>query len=238
MTIAMFEGQRICVVGGTAGIGLAVARYVALEDADVVIAGRDEAKAARIAAGMGLNVEGRAVDVMDESSIEQFFQQLGPIEHLVVTAAQVRGGAFKTGPLSSARYSMEGKFWSQYLCARHAQVSRSIVLFSGILSRRPMVGTSIVGAINGAIEALGRSLALELAPVRVNVVSPGLIQGTEAYAAMSGGARDAMIEGASQRLPARIVGDGDSVAGIVCALMSSSYATGGTIDVDGGGMIA
>jgi NAD(P)-dependent dehydrogenase (short-subunit alcohol dehydrogenase family) len=116
---------------------------------------------------------------------------------------------------------MEGKFWSQYLCARHAQVGRSIMLFSGGYSRRPAQGVSIVAAINGAIEALGRALAVELAPVRVNVVSPGLIQGTAAYAGMPEAARAGMYAGAAARLPAGIVGDADSVAGPALALLAS-----------------
>lgn len=237
MATGQFEEQRICIVGGTAGIGLAIARCLALEDGEVVLAGRDAAKASRIASGIGLNVEGRAIDVLDPASIERFFDELGSIDHLVVTAAQVRGGPFKDGVIENARASMEGKFWSQYLCARHAQVTKSILLFSGTLSRKPMVGTSIIGAVNGAIEALARSLAVELVPVRVNVISPGLIQGTDAYAVMPSEARTSMITGASQRLPAGLVGDGDAVSGIACAVLASPYITGAVVDVDGGGLL-
>jgi len=237
MTTGIFDDQRICIVGGTAGIGLAIARSASIEDASVVVAGRDADKATAVAAKLGLNVEGRAIDILDPASIERFFKELGPVDHLVVTAAQVRGGMFRDGPLENARLSMEGKFWSQYLCARHAQVTRSILLFSGTLSRKPMIGTSIIGAINGAIEALARSLAVEMAPVRVNVISPGLIQRTEAYVAMPDAARDAMIQGASARLPVGLVGDGDSIAGIACALLSSTYVTGTVVDIDGGGLI-
>ena len=144
---------------------------------------------------------------------------------------------FRDGPLENARHSMDGKFWSQYLCARHAQVRQSILFFSGTLSRKPMVGTSIIGAINGAIEALARSLAVELAPVRVNVISPGLVRGTDAYAAMSENARSGMIQGAAARLPTGLVGDGNSIAGIACALLASNYATGSRVDVDRGGLL-
>lgn len=237
MTPGQFEGQRICIVGGTAGIGLAIARSLAIEDADIVIVGRDADRARKIAAAIGLNVQGRAADIMDEAAISALFDDLGPIDHLVVTAAKVSGGPFRDGPIEQARMSMEGKFWSQYLCARHAQARRSILLFAGTLSRKPMAGTAILGAVNGAIEALGRSLAVELAPLRVNVISPGLIQGTNAYAAMPDGARDGMIRNARSRLPAGIVGDADSVAGLACAILASAYITGATFDVDGGGLL-
>jgi NAD(P)-dependent dehydrogenase (short-subunit alcohol dehydrogenase family) len=238
MPIGQFEEQRICIVGGTAGIGLAIARFLALEDGEIVIVGRDAERARKVAGGIGLNVEGRAADMLDEASIAAFFNALGPIDHLVVTAAQVRGGAFRDGTIEQARQSMKGKFWSQYLCARHADVRSSILLFSGTLSRRPMPGTAILGAINGAVEALGRSLAVELAPLRVNVISPGLIQGTDAYVAMPEEERDGMIEGAAARLPAGLVGDADSVAGVACAVLASAYVTGAVFDVDGGGLLA
>ena len=237
MTAGKFEDQRICIVGGTAGIGLAIARVVAMEDAAVVIGGRNIGKAKSVAASIGLNVEGRSLDILDARSVEAFFDSLGEIDHLVVTAAQVRGAMFKTGSIADAETSMRGKFWAQYLCARHAQVTRSILLFSGTLSRKPKVGTSIIGAINGAVDALASSLAVELAPVRVNVISPGLIRGTEAYAAMPPDTRDAMMSGSASRLPAGLVGDGDSVAGIACALMESDYVTGTRVDIDGGGLL-
>lgn len=237
MSVGLFEDQRICIIGGTAGIGLAIARSAAIEDASVIIAGRDKDKAAKAASKLGLNVEGRAIDILDTSSIQRFFVDLGDIDHLVVTAAQVRGGMFKDGSIEDARHSMEGKFWSQYLCAKHAQVTRSILLFSGTLSRKPMVGTTIIAAVNGAIEALGRSLAVKLSPVRVNIIAPGLVQETDAYAAMPHDSRAGMIQSAAARLPARLVGDGDSIAGIACALLASPYATGSRVDVDGGGLL-
>jgi NAD(P)-dependent dehydrogenase (short-subunit alcohol dehydrogenase family) len=215
-----FAGQRIAVIGGTSGIGAAIARLAAEAGADVIAAGRND------------------LDIGVESSIRDYFAALGPVDHLVVTAAFVRPGPFRTGDVAHTRSSMDGKFWSQYLCARYAQVGRSIMLFSGAYSRRPAKGMSILTAINAGIEALGRALALELAPIRVNVVSPGLIQGTAAYDAMPPAAREAMYAGAAARLPAGIVGDADSVAGPALALLASPYATAAVLDIDGGALIA
>jgi NAD(P)-dependent dehydrogenase (short-subunit alcohol dehydrogenase family) len=220
MTASSLAGQKIAVIGGTSGIGAAIARHAAQAGAEVIAAGRHH------------------LDIGQEASIRDYFAALGPIDHLVVTAAFVQPGAFRTGDLAAARRSMEGKFWSQYLCARHAQVSRSILLTSGAYSRRPAKGMSILAAINGAVEALGRALAVELAPVRVNVVSPGLIQGTAAYAGMPEAARTGMYAAAAARLPAGLVGDADSVAGPALALLASPYATGTVLDIDGGGLLA
>jgi len=229
----IFEGQRV-VVGGTAGIGAAIARSAAVEGAAVVAAGRRGSE--QVITGQS-GIEAQSIDIASEGSIRDFFAALGAVDHLVVTAAFVRPGPFKTGTLEDARASFEGKFWSQYLCAKYAEVRRSILLFSGAYSRRPQPGVSIVPAVNGAVEALGRALAVELAPVRVNVMSPGLIQGTDAYARMPDTARQGMYEGAAKRLPTQLVGDADSVAGPALALMTSPYATGTVLDIDGGGLL-
>ena len=238
MTAQDFAGQRICVVGGTAGIGLAIARRVAAGGGALVVAGRDLQRAQASAAHLGRAAIGLAVDVDRPDAIETFFKDLGAIDHLVTTAGKVMPGPFKTGFIEDARASMASKFWSQYLCARHAEVKRSILLVSGTLSRNPMSGTAALGAVNGAVEALGRSLALELAPVRVNVLSPGLVRGTEAFAAMPASDREAMFTSMAKALPAGLVGDPDSVAIVAAALLASPYATGAVVDVDGGGLIA
>jgi NAD(P)-dependent dehydrogenase (short-subunit alcohol dehydrogenase family) len=218
-SVSHLEGQKIAVIGGTSGIGAAIARQAGQGGATVIAAGRQQ------------------LDISDEASIRSYFQALGPIDHLVITAAFVAPGPFRTGDVARARISMEGKFWSQYLCARHAEVTRSILLFSGAYSRRPAKGMSILSATNAAIEALGRALAVELAPVRVNVVSPGLVQGTAAYDGMSEAARTGMFASVAARLPAGIVGDPDSIAGPAIALLASPYATGTVLDIDGGGLL-
>jgi NAD(P)-dependent dehydrogenase (short-subunit alcohol dehydrogenase family) len=220
VTATDFSGQTIVIIGGTSGIGAAMARMAEAAGAVVIAAGRQQ------------------IDIRREDSIKTYFGKLGGIDHLVVTAASVRPGPFRGADSTNARLSMDGKFWSQYHCAKYAQVSRSIMLFSGVLSRRPAAGMSILAAVNGAIEALGRALAVELAPVRVNVVSPGLVRGTGAYSAMPEAARDAMYAAAAARLPAGMVGDAGAIAGPALALLASPYATGTVLDIDGGGLLA
>jgi NAD(P)-dependent dehydrogenase (short-subunit alcohol dehydrogenase family) len=232
-------GQTVCVIGGTSGIGAAIGARARRAGAYVVITGRDGERAQRIASDTdAIGMRGLALDILDPAAITAFFTALGPVDHLVTTAAQVRGGAFRTGPLYDARGSFEGKFWSQYLCARQATVRSSILLCSGTLSRRAWSGTAALAAVNGAVEALGRALAVELAPVRVNVLSPGLVQGTAAYDAMPTISRDAMFEVAARRLPAGHVGIADRPAIPALSLMESDYAMGVALDIDGGGLLA
>ena len=230
------EGQTICVVGGTAGIGRAIAVCAVAAGAAVMIAGRTPARSAEVARKIGASGSG-TVDLMDASSTADFLAAVGPVDHLVLTAAQVRASAFRDGE-EAARFSFEGKFWAQHRCARLADVRRSILFCSGTLSRRAFPGTSALAAVNGAIEALGRALAVELAPVRVNVLSPGFVRDTDAYGGMPEAAREGVFADAASRLPVGLVGDPDSVAGPAVALLASPYATGVVLDIDGGGLLA
>lgn len=230
------EGQSVCIVGGTAGIGRAIAVRAIAAGASVTIAGRTAERATQVADAIGAAGSG-VLDVTNEGSISAFFAALGSVDHLVIAAAQTRGGSFRDDE-AAARFTFEGKFWAQHRCARLARVHRSILLTSGTLSRRAVPGTSAIAAVNGAVEALGRALALELAPVRVNVLSPGIVRDTEAYAGMPEEAREGMFAAASARMPAGLVGGPDSVAGPAVALLASPYATGVVLDIDGGGLLA
>ena len=217
-------------------MGRAIADGAARSGAAVVVVGRSAERAAAVAAEIGHGCRGEAGDVLDEAQARTLFASIGAVDHLVIAAASVRPGPFR-GDETAARASFEGKFWLQHRCARLAQAGGSILMFSGAYSRRPVPGMSAVAAVNGAVEALGRALALELAPVRVNVISPGLVQGTEAFAGMPEEARRGMIAGAAARLPAGLVGDAESVAGVALAILASPYMTGSVVDVDGGGLL-
>jgi NAD(P)-dependent dehydrogenase (short-subunit alcohol dehydrogenase family) len=133
---------------------------------------------------------------------------------------------------------MESKFWGSYRVARAAKINEggSLTFVSGFLSVRPSATSVLQGAINAALEALARGLALELAPIRVNAVSPGLIA-TPLWSGMADEKRDAMFASAAQRLPARRAGKAGDIANAVLFLVQTSFATGSTVRVDGGGAI-
>ena len=166
-------GKTVVVVGGSSGIGLSTAETAKREGAEVVIASRSAEKLK--AATDRLGVKGIQADVTSDDSIANLFRQCGPVDHVVVTAAQLKTGPFKTVAMDDVRATMEGKFWGAWRCARSADIKPggSLTLVSGFLSIRPRPNSAIVGAANGALELLTRSLALDLAPVRVNCVSPG-----------------------------------------------------------------
>ena len=228
--------KKVVVVGGSSGIGLSTAEMAKRAGAEVVIASRSAEKLN--AAASKLSVKAIATDVTSDESVTNLFKQCGPVDHVVVTAAQLRTGPFKTVSMDDVRATMEGKFWGAWRVARAAEIRAggSLTLVSGFLSIRPRPNSAIVGASNGALESLTRALALELAPVRVNCVSPGVID-TPIRAAMPEATRKDMLDKAAAALPVRRVGLGEDIAQQILAFMTNGLATGSIVYLDGGGLI-
>lgn len=172
-----------------------------------------------------------------EQAVQAFFAETGELDHLVVTAATGVAGSFLELETPSFRQIFDSKFWGQYFAARYgAQRIReggSITFFSGVAATKPVDGLSAYAAVNGAVEALCRSLAVELAPLRVNAVSPGIVD-TPAYAGMSPAERKRMFDALAARLPARRIGRPEDAAAAVISLMKNGYVTGSVVHVDGG----
>ena len=232
----LLAGKKVVVVGGSSGIGFSTAELAKREGADVVIVSRNADRLG--AAAEKLGARAIVADVTNDKSIEDLFRACGPVDHVVVTAAQLRSGPFKTVAMEDVRSTMEGKFWGAWRVARSAEIRAggSLTLVSGYLSIRPRPNSAIVGAANGAIESPARSLALELAPVRVNAVSPGIID-TPIRAAMSEAARLDMLAKMAAALPVGRVGVGEDIARQILAFMTIGFATGSIVYIDGGALI-
>ncbi|MGO4378739.1 SDR family oxidoreductase [Pseudoduganella sp. RAF19] len=233
------HGQKVLVVGGSSGIGAAAAKSLAALGAEVTIASRNAGKLEAAAAEIGGAVRTAILDTSDDSALEAFFAAQDAFDHVVVSAAQTASGPVKQLALVDAYAAMNSKFWGAYRVARAARIRQggSLTLVSGFLSVRPSKTSVLQGAINAALEALTRGLALELSPVRVNAVSPGLVA-TPLWAGLSEEKREAMYEGAAVRLPAQRVGQPEDIANAITYLVTTPYATGSTVLVDGGGAIA
>ena len=229
-------GKKVVVIGGSSGIGLATAERAKKEGAEVIIASRN-AERLKAAAGK-IGVTAIACDVTNDESVANCFRQCGPVDHVAVTAAQLKTGPFKTVSMDDVRATMESKFWGAWRVARAADIRAggSLTLVTGYLSLRPRPGAAIVGAVNGALESLTRGLALELAPIRVNAVSPGTID-TPIRASMPEAARRDMLEKAAAGLPVRRVGVGDDIAQQILTFMTVGFATGSIVYIDGGALI-
>jgi NAD(P)-dependent dehydrogenase (short-subunit alcohol dehydrogenase family) len=234
------QDKNVVVIGGSSGIGFAVAKLASEAGAKVFIGARNENRLAAAAQKLP-GSKTHPVDVSDEAQVAAFFEHVGELDHLVVTAGGT-GSPKKLVelPIKEARAAFGNKFWGQWLAARHAgpriRVGGSLGLTSGILSRRPGVGRLLKTTINAAVEAMGRTLAKELAPTRVYVVSPGAVDtGTWGY--LTEDKRRELFANLAQSLPAGIVATPeDTAAGYLFAMQNRSL-TGVVIDIDSGQLV-
>ena len=232
----MLAGKKVVVVGGSSGIGLATAEMAKAQGAEVVIASRSADKVKAAAAKVG--AKGIPADVTNDQSVVDLFRACGAVDHVVVSAAQLRTGPFKTVAMDDVRATLEGKLWGAWRCARAADIKPggSLSLVSGFLSIRPRPNSAIVSAANGALESLTRALALELAPIRVNCVSPGIID-TPIRAAMPEAARKEMLDKTAAGLPVRRVGLGEDIAQQILGFMTNGFMSGSIVYLDGGALV-
>jgi len=233
------QGKHVVVIGGTSGIGRAVAAEAAAAGARVTVASRKRDRVEQTVALLGKPVEGAVVDQTDPSSLKSFFAKVGAIDHLVLAGSEVRAGSFRSQSVADAQAAMASKFWGQYAAIKAATLAPtgSIVLFSGAASRKANAGVPALTAINAAIEALGKALAVELAPVRVNVISPGVID-TDLWAGIPKEARAATLGKFTEHNPISRPGRAEEVAAVVLAMLASTFMTGAVVDVDGGALLA
>jgi NAD(P)-dependent dehydrogenase (short-subunit alcohol dehydrogenase family) len=230
------EGKRFAITGGGSGIGLAIARLAVARGASVVLLGRTEEKLRAACAALGERASYRVLDVTDGAAVARVFEAIDSIDHLVTCAAGIIIGPFAELPEQAFREFFEGKFWGQYRAVRAAlpylNRSGSITLISGYLYRKPTPGFSAFSAVNGAIEALVKVLATELAPVRINALAPGQV---DTLAGIIGPeANKGRCDAAAQKLPVGRIGTPDEIAHAALCLAENSFMTGMTMDVDGG----
>ena len=230
---------RVLVLGGSSGIGLATAKAAAAAGAKVTLASRSNDKVNAASMQVGKGAVGVPIDTTNDTALEAFFSKQPEWDHIVVSVAAGRSAGLQDLSLQDAYGNMNAKFWTAYKTARFARIAPegSLTLVSGFLSQRPNKDALLQGCINAALESLGRGLALALSPVRVNTVSPGLID-TPIRAAMPADKKKAMLDHAAATLPARRVGQADDVADAILMLMTNPFMTGSTLFIDGGGMIS
>lgn len=224
------RGTRLLVAGGSSGIGLATACLAARFGAAVTIIGSNAARAEQAAAQSGLPLMHAGLDICDNAAVEEFFSSRAPFDHIVVTAARIRAGPVRQLPLADARSTFDAKFWGSYHVARHARFldgAGSLTFVSGAAARNPQPGRSQLSAATAAIEAMTRSLAVELAPVRVNCIAPGLVDTPMLRAA---GFR--LDQPLPQPVPRAARPEEIGFQILSCAV--NGFMTGSIIDLDGG----
>lgn len=228
--------QKIVIVGGSSGMGLSIAKKMASLGYEIAIASRSKSKLEKASQEIP-GLETHVLDVCDEDAVQKFFTSIAPFDHLVISAADFVMGPFLTLKTSEARRFFDSKFWGQYTAIKYAapKMSKkgSIVLFSGIVFEKPSRGLSVASAINGATEGLTRALAMELAPLRVNAISPGIIE-TPVWDGMQEQAKKAFFEKAGARLPVGKIGQPEDIAQAAQFLIECPFVTGEVLHCDGG----
>ena len=236
------DGQKIVVIGGSSGMGLATAQAAALDGAEVTIA---SSRQERVDAALGELPDssvGTALDVRDEAQVVALFERVGEFDHLVFTA----GDAFMPRPLadlslSAARAMLDVRFWGAVAVIKHAapqiRPGGSIGLTSGTVGQRPVPGAALAAAGAGAAEGLVRGLAVELAPVRVNAVRAGAVR-TPLWDGVPEAQREALFARLAQGTLTGTVGEPEQIAAAHLYLMQNRYVTGTVQTVDGGLLLA
>jgi NAD(P)-dependent dehydrogenase (short-subunit alcohol dehydrogenase family) len=230
------KASRIVITGGGSGIGLATARLAAAQGASVVLMGRRESRLQGAVEAIGPAASYRVLDVTDGDAVTQAFKAIGRFDHLVTCAAGITIGPFAELPESALREFFEVKFWGQVRAIRaalpHLSREGSIVTLSGFLYRKPSAGYAAFAAVNGAIEALVKVLAIELAPVRVNALVPGQVDTLRDI--IGEAANRGRNEAAAAKLPVGRIGNPDDLAHAALFLLENRFTTGTALDVDGG----
>ncbi len=235
-----FHGTTVVVIGGSSGIGLATARAALGAGADVVITGRSTERLDAAAGVLDGRARTAALDSADEAATRALFETLDVVHHIFVSAGAVGPGAL-TADTEQLRPLLETRVWGSVFAAKYGAprmtAGGSITFCSGVSSIRPRPGgSSVSSASAAAVEALARSLALELAPIRVNVVVPGLVD-TPLVSGMFGDRHADAMEAVGKTLPVGRVGQPEDIADAVLFLMGNGYVTGTTLIIDGGRLL-
>jgi NAD(P)-dependent dehydrogenase (short-subunit alcohol dehydrogenase family) len=235
------QGHKVVVIGGSSGIGFAVAKGALADGAQVIIGSSNPQNVEAAVAKLGAGATGHAVDVKTESDVAAFFDKLGGLDHLVYTAGDW-GSARTPRPIAETNFGdaealFAVRFWGALAAIKHAAPRMdgkgSITLTNGMIAHRPRKGTPISTAMAGAIEHLTEGLAVDLAPIRVNAVCPAAIR-TDVWNSIPADQREARMAEMTRRQPVARIGEPEEVAEAYLYLMRGGYTTGQVLRVDGG----
>jgi len=230
------QGAQVVVIGGSSGIGLAAAKLARQEGADITIAGRSQEKLAQAQRELG-EVRTVAADITNEAEVGQVFEGISRVDHVVIAAGTIVNGRIVDNDLANLHRIIDERIWGVTYVVRHAaprMTQGSITFTSGGLSSRPRLGTAMLTTALAGVEAMTPALALELAPIRVNAVTPGLIDTPLLYNTY-GSERDTIVKNRATILPGKRIGTAEEVAQAMLMLMTNEYITGEVLHIDGGG---
>nr|WP_296768865.1 SDR family oxidoreductase [Rhodococcus sp. (in: high G+C Gram-positive bacteria)] len=234
-----YAGQRIALVGGASRLGKAVALTLAELGADIAVAGRNQHTLDEVAARAPGRTTTYTVDISDTDSIRRFGDSVGALDHLVYTVSMHATGRLFDLTDTDIERSVDAKVLGPLRIVRATLPSiaprGSFTFFSGQAAWRPTPGGIVTATVNGALAVAVKAMALELAPIRVNAIAPGVV---DSGALDSLGDRKAQIlSEVAERNPVGRVGNPEDIVPAVLMLLSNTYITGSVLHVDGGGSL-
>jgi NAD(P)-dependent dehydrogenase (short-subunit alcohol dehydrogenase family) len=234
-----FDGQRVVIIGASAGIGEATAAAFAAGGAEVIITGRSKQRLDEAAQRIGQPIQVAEVDATDTDALGGFFDAIGTVDHLVLAASP---GAVGVGPIATLdeaalRQAFDGKFFAHVKAIQaalaHLRPDGSVTLVTAASARAAFAGSAGIAAANGALETMVAPLAVELAPLRVNAVSPGVID-THWWSVLPDGQRQTYFDAVAAATPVRRVGKPADVADAIVFLAGAGFVTGTVLECTGG----
>lgn len=238
----LLKNQKIIVIGGSRGIGIEITRALGKHGAKLIITGRNQEALEAAKTSIPNIIRTACFDFADEMAVKQFFKTVNEVDHLLLVAGGAPlEGEFLNTDISKIEGYFTQKFWGVVRTAQCGipvvKPKGSITFFIGRAGRAALSGWSAVAAVNMAIVGLAKTIALEIAPKRVNVIAPGLID-THVYDSMSAGKRQTYYSDTASNIPAGRIGKPEDVAQCVELLLTCDYVNGIVLDVNGGGTIA
>jgi NAD(P)-dependent dehydrogenase (short-subunit alcohol dehydrogenase family) len=229
-------GKTVVIIGGSSGIGLATASAALTQHADVIITGRSRDRLDAAIRELGSHVRAIALDSSDEAGTRAMFSEIAHVDHIVVCAGGVTPDAALSVEVAAMRPAIDVRLWGAIYAAKYARPKMtsggSITFMSGTSAFRPIPGAAVGTASCAAVEGLARSLAIDLAPIRVNAIRPGLID-TPLIDSFMGERKDSIVAAYTKRLPIKRMGRPEEVADAALFLMKNAYMNGTTLVIDG-----
>ena len=237
----MVQNQKIIIIGASQGIGFATAKLLASQGNTLIIASKTKEKIDFAAIEIGGKTTPKVLDFTDESAVRNFFQGIGTFDHLLLIGAGLPAwGELEKIETEALRSAFNSKFFGYFFCIKHAKPfirnNGSILMITGGAARKAIKGTSGLAAVNGALLAMGKTLALELAPIRVNIISSGVVD-TPAYDWMGQEQKEGFLHQRGKQIPIGRVGQPEEIAHAIEAVLDNEFITGSILDVDGGGSL-